>query len=132
MFRFKIILTILIFVYPLENSFGQGYPDLTILFDYFDETVEIYTDGYEIVINADGIPHHKSPYFARTWAQTDNGFYYFIDEDWRTLYASFFNLEIILAFEVAVIAVSDPDKKPDNRIKKTITTSNDKLVKLMN
>ncbi len=81
MFKFKIILTILIFVYPLENSFGQDYPDLTILFDYFDETVEIYTDGYEIVINADGVPHHKSPYFARTWAQTDNGFYYFIDED---------------------------------------------------
>ena len=81
MFKIKTILTIFMCVYPLENSFGQSYPDLTILFDYFDETVEIYVEDYEIVINADGVPHHKSPYFARTWAQTNNGFYYFIDED---------------------------------------------------
>ncbi|SVC00736.1 uncharacterized protein METZ01_LOCUS253590, partial [marine metagenome] len=81
MFMIKTILIILTCVFPLTKSFSQEYPDLTILFEYFDETVEIYADGYEIVINADGVPHHKSPYFARTWAQTDNGFYYFIDED---------------------------------------------------
>ena len=81
MFMIKTNLIILTCVFPLTKSFSQEYPDLTILFEYFDETVEIYADGYEIVINADGVPHHKSPYFARTWAQTDNGFYYFIDED---------------------------------------------------
>ena len=80
-FMIKTILIILTCVFPLTKSISQDYPDLTILFEYFDETVEIYADGYEIVINADGVPHHKSPYFARTWAQTDNGFYYFIDED---------------------------------------------------
>ena len=63
--------------------FGQSYPDMTILFDYFDETVEIYVDQneYEIVINADGVPHHQSPYFVSTWAESNNGFYYFIDEN---------------------------------------------------
>ena len=47
-------------------------------------------------------------------------------------FVPFLSLEIILALEVAVIAVSDPDKKPDNRIKNIITTSNERLIKLMN
>ena len=36
----------------------------------------------------------------------------------------FLILEIIFAFEAAVIAVSDPDKKPDNRIRKMIYSFN--------
>tara|TARA_B100001245_G_C22742239_1_gene359811 strand:- start:583 stop:723 length:141 start_codon:yes stop_codon:yes gene_type:complete len=36
-------------------------------------------------------------------------------------------LEIILAFEAAVIAVSDPDKKPDNKIRKIMNNNRNKL-----
>ena len=40
-------------------------------------------------------------------------------------------LEIILAFEAAVIAVSDPDKNPDNRIRKIIIYNKTKLLRVI-
>ena len=39
----------------------------------------------------------------------------------------FFILEITLAFEAAVIAVSDPDKNPDNKISKVISNNRNKF-----
>ena len=39
----------------------------------------------------------------------------------------FLILEIILALEVAVIAVSEPDKNPEIKINKIITISNNKF-----
>ena len=40
--------------------------DLTKVFKYFDTSVNVYVDGDDIVINADGVPGHKSPYFPQT------------------------------------------------------------------
>jgi len=39
----------------------------------------------------------------------------------------FLILEITLAFEAAVIAVSDPDKKPDNKMRKIIINNRNKF-----
>jgi len=39
----------------------------------------------------------------------------------------FFILEITLAFEAAVIAVSDPDKNPDNKMRKIIINNRNKF-----
>ena len=60
---------------------AQDSPDMTILFDYFDSTVTIYIDGDEIVIEGDGVPSHFSPYFVQTYGQTQNGFYYWLDNN---------------------------------------------------
>ena len=60
---------------------AQAQPDMTILFDYFDSTVTIYVDGNDIVIEGDGVPSHLSPYFVQTYAQTQNGFYYWLDNN---------------------------------------------------
>ncbi len=46
-------------------SFIYAQPDMTVLFQYFDESVDIYVDGDEIIISADGVPSHLSPYFSR-------------------------------------------------------------------
>ena len=40
------------------------------------------------------------------------------------LHLALLALDIILGFETAVIAVSEPDKKPDNKIKKMIIKNN--------
>tara|TARA_B110000438_G_scaffold26004_1_gene24634 strand:+ start:7068 stop:8591 length:1524 start_codon:yes stop_codon:yes gene_type:complete len=55
--------------------------DMTVLFQYFDESVDIYVDGDEIVINADGVPSHLSPYFPETYNDSENGLYFFEDLD---------------------------------------------------
>jgi len=60
---------------------AQDEPDMTILFNYFDSTVTIYVDGNDIVIEGDGVPSHLSPYFVQTYAQTQNGFYYWLDNN---------------------------------------------------
>ena len=60
---------------------AQDQPDMTILFNYFDSTVIIYVDGNDIVIEVDGVPSHLSPYFVQTYAQTQNGFYYWLDNN---------------------------------------------------
>ena len=60
---------------------AQNQPDMTVLFDYFDSTVTIYVDGDEIVIEGDGVPSHLSPYFVQTYSQTNNGMYYWQDND---------------------------------------------------
>ena len=60
---------------------AQDQPDMTILFDYFDSTVTIYVDNDEIVIEGDGVPSHFSPYFVQTYGQTQNGFYYWSDNN---------------------------------------------------
>lgn len=62
-------------------SFSQTQPDLTVLFDQFDSTVTVYVDGDEIVIEADGVPGHLSPYFVQTYNQSNNGFYFWEDSD---------------------------------------------------
>ena len=62
-------------------SILNGQNDMTILFQYFDETVDIYVDGDEIVISADGVPSHLSPYFPETYNDSQNGLYYFEDLD---------------------------------------------------
>ncbi len=55
--------------------------DLTKLFKYFDSSVNIYTEGDNIVIRADGVPGHKSPYFPKTENLSQNGYYYWVDRD---------------------------------------------------
>jgi len=60
---------------------AQDEPDMTILFNYFDSTVTIYVDNDEIVVEGDGVPSHLSPYFVQTYAQTQNGFYYWLDNN---------------------------------------------------
>ena len=40
--------------------------DLSVLFKHFDESVNIYIEGNNIVIQSDGVPGHKSPYFPKT------------------------------------------------------------------
>ena len=73
----------LLFLTPTIVMFlqAQDQPDMTILFDYFDTTVTIYVDGNDIVIEGDGVPGHLSPYFVQTYGQTQNGFYYWLDND---------------------------------------------------
>ena len=44
----------------------------------------------------------------------------------------FLILDIILALEVAVIAVSDPDRKPEIKINIIITIKSDKLIRFIN
>ena len=63
------------------HLFAQNQPDMTVLFEYFDSTVTIYVDGEEIVIEGDGVPSHLSPYFVQTYNQTNNGMYYWQDEN---------------------------------------------------
>ena len=53
--------------------------DMTVLFQYFDDSIDIYVDEDEIVISADGIPSHLSPYFPETYNDSENGLYYFED-----------------------------------------------------
>jgi len=60
---------------------AQDQPDMTVLFDYFDSTITIYVEGDEIVIEGDGVPSHLSPYFVQTYSQTNNGMYYWQDDD---------------------------------------------------
>ena len=60
---------------------AQNQPDMTVLFDYFDSTITIYVEGDEIVIEGDGVPSHLSPYFVQTYSQTNNGMYYWQDDD---------------------------------------------------
>jgi len=60
---------------------AQDQPDMTILFNYFDSTVTIYVENDEIVIEGDGVPSHLSPYFVQTYGQTQNGFYYWLDNN---------------------------------------------------
>ena len=60
---------------------AQDQPDMTILFNYFDSTVTIYVENDEIVIEGDGVPGHLSPYFVQTYGQTQNGFYYWLDNN---------------------------------------------------
>ena len=55
--------------------------DLTKVFKYFDTSVNVYVDGDDIVINADGVPGHKSPYFPQTENLSQNGYYYWVDSD---------------------------------------------------
>ena len=43
----------------------------------------------------------------------------------------FFIFEIILGFEAAVIAVSEPDKNPDNIIRKIININKNKFNKVI-
>ena len=71
----KILLTITLL------SLIKAQPDMTVLFQYFDQTVDIYVDGDEIVISADGVPSHLSPYFPETYGDSQNGLYYFEDLD---------------------------------------------------
>ena len=73
----------LLFLTPTIVMFlqAQDQPDMTILFNYFDSTVTIYVDGNDIVIEGDGVPSHLSPYFAQTYGQTQNGFYYWLDNN---------------------------------------------------
>ena len=78
---------ILIILISLTSSKSQ---DLTVLFQYFDESVDIYVDEDEIVINANGVPSHLSPYFPETFNDSQNGLYFFEDNngdgvnDWYT------------------------------------------------
>ena len=60
-------------------SFIYAQPDMTVLFQYFDESVDIYVDGDEIIISADGVPSHLSPYFPETYNDSQNGLYFFED-----------------------------------------------------
>ena len=55
--------------------------DMTVLFQYFDESVDIYVEEDEIVISADGVPSHLSPYFPETFNDSQNGLYYFEDQN---------------------------------------------------
>jgi len=55
--------------------------DMTVLFQYFDESVDIYVEEDEIVISADGVPSHLSPYFPETYNNSENGLYYFEDQN---------------------------------------------------
>ena len=55
--------------------------DLSVLFKHFDESVNIYIEGNNIVIQADGVPGHKSPYFPKTVDLSNGGYYYWIDQD---------------------------------------------------
>ncbi len=73
------IITIILMMFGV--SFSQTQPDLTVLFDQFDSTVTVYVDGDEIVIEADGVPSHLSPYFVQTYNQSNNGFYFWEDTD---------------------------------------------------
>ena len=47
---------------------------MTVLFQYFDESVDIYVEEDEILISADGVPSHLSPYFPETYDDSENGF----------------------------------------------------------
>ena len=55
--------------------------DMTVLFQYFDESVDIYVEEDEIVISADGVPSHLSPYFPETYDDSENGLSYFEDQN---------------------------------------------------
>ena len=55
--------------------------DLSVLFKHFDESVNIYIEGNNIVIQADGVPGHKSPYFPKTVDLSNGGYYYWIDQN---------------------------------------------------
>ena len=55
--------------------------DLTILFKYFDKSVNIFAEGSDIVIQADGVPGHKSPYFPKTVDLSNGGYYYWVDQN---------------------------------------------------
>ena len=55
--------------------------DLTILFKYFDKSVNIFAEGSDIVIQADGVPGHKSPYFPKSVDLSNGGYYYWIDQN---------------------------------------------------
>jgi len=52
---------------------------MTVLFQYFDQSVDIYVDGDQIVITGDGVPSHLSPYFPETYNDSQNGLYFFED-----------------------------------------------------
>ena len=73
----KAIFKLIILLITIIN----GQNDMTVLFQYFDESIDIYVDGDEIVINADGVPSHLSPYFPETYNDSENGLYYFEDID---------------------------------------------------
>ena len=75
----RIILSLILLINVV--LIAQNQPDMTVLFDYFDSTVTIYVDGDEIVIEGDGVPIHLSPYFVETYSQTNNGMYYWEDND---------------------------------------------------
>ena len=60
-------------------SFTYSQPDMTVLFQYFDQSVDIYVDGDQIVITGDGVPSHLSPYFPETYNDSQNGLYFFED-----------------------------------------------------
>ena len=80
--RIKLLQVLLFFALSLPTLMqAQDQHDMTILFDYFDSTVTIYIDGDEIVIEGDGVPSHFSPYFVQTYGQTQNGFYYWLDNN---------------------------------------------------
>ena len=70
-----------IFLSIMLLSLIKAQPDMTVLFQYFDQSVDIYVDGDEIVISADGVPSHLSPYFPETYGDSQNGLYYFEDFD---------------------------------------------------
>ncbi|MEA1882706.1 MAG: YHYH protein [Candidatus Marinimicrobia bacterium] len=55
--------------------------DLTKVFKHFDSSVSVYTEGDYIVIKADGVPGHRSPYFPKKENLTQNGYYYWVDSD---------------------------------------------------
>ena len=81
--KIKMIKQIIMYLSVLINVelFAQDQLDMTVLFDYFDSTVTIYVDGDEIVIEGDGVPSHYSPYFVQTYSQTNNGMYYWQDNN---------------------------------------------------
>ena len=50
------------------------------MFKHFDESVNIYIEGNNVVIQADGVPGHK-PYFPKTVDLSNGGYYYWIDQN---------------------------------------------------
>ena len=65
---FTLILSIFIFGMACKKSTGTGTTNaaLPAVFSKFNNSVQVYVDGNFVVLKSNGIPDHKSPYFATT------------------------------------------------------------------
>src|SRR5450631_2506818 len=69
------VMTLTIFLFTMSMSCKKNSSDssstgstatLPAVFSKFNSTVQVYVDGSYVVIKSNGIPDHKSPYFATT------------------------------------------------------------------